>query len=472
MNAPFKMETRGNPYLLGNFGPISTEDDFELVVRGEIPDALAGALYRIGPNPQFAPRDDNYHWFVGDGMVHAFHLEGGKARYLNRWVRTPKWEAENAAGHALFGSWGNPMTTDPSVIGKDGGVANTNIVWHGGRLLALEEGHRPFAVDPQTLAPEGYQSFGGDLMPRFTAHPKTDPETGEMMFFGYSQGDMPLSNRVSYGVLSADGRLIRQDLFEAPFSAMIHDFMVTRNHVLFPVLPLTGSLERAMSGKPAFAWEPQMGAFVGVMARTAGVETIRWFETEANYVFHVMNAWEEGRRLVADVMQYEHAPLFPNPDGSRGKPAAARLARWTFDLAAPSNVIKRVYIDDLSGEFPRLDERRPGLSYRHGWFAAKIGRDGREVVMDSIAHIDHRTGERHLHTLPVGDVVSEPVFAPRAADADEGDGWLLATAYRGAEDRSDLLVFEAQDVAKGPIAVAELPRRVPFGFHGNWVGAA
>jgi carotenoid cleavage dioxygenase len=469
MNAPAKFGSHSSPYLRGNFGPISTEDDFELTVKGEMPAELAGALYRIGPNPQFAPRDENYHWFVGDGMVHAFHLDGGKARYLNRWVRTPKWQSENAAGQALFGSWGNPMTTDPSVLGQDGGVANTNIVWHGGQLLALEEGHRPFALDRKTLEPKGYQTFGGDLMARFTAHPKADPETGELMFFGYSAGEMPLSDQVSYGVLSADGRLIRQDLFQAPFAAMVHDFMVTKNHVLFPILPLTGSLERAMSGKPAFAWEPEKGAFVGVMARDAGVETIRWFETEANYVFHVMNAWEEGTTIVADVMQYERAPLFPNPDGSPGAASGARLCRWTFDLTAPTNAIKREYLDDMSGEFSRIDDRRAGLAYRHGWFAAKARTGGPDVMLDSIAHIDHQTGVRATHTFSVGDVVSEPVFVPGSAA--EGDGWILATVYRGEEDRSDLVVLNAQDVKAGPIAIAELPRRVPFGFHGNWVAA-
>ena len=472
MNAPAKFPTQDSPYLKGNFGPISTEDDFELVIKGEIPKDLAGALYRIGPNPQFAPRDANYHWFLGDGMVHAFHLEGGKARYLNRWVRTPKWQAENAAGQALFGSWGNPMTTDPSVMGADGGVANTNIVWHAGKLMALVESHKPFAVDPKTLAPEGYQSFGGDLMSRFTAHPKTDPETGEMLFFAYSAGDMPLNNLVSYGAVSAEGQLLRQDVFEAPFTSMIHDFMATARHVLLPILPLTGSLERAMSGKPAFAWEPDKGAYVGVMARDAGVETLRWFNTEANYVFHFMNAWEDGDRIIADVMQYEHAPLFPNPDGSPGKQGGARLCRWTFDLAGASNAIRREYIDDLYGEFPRIDDRRAGLSYRHGWYGAKLDRrGGGEIILDSIAHMDMQTGARSVYSLPLGDKVSEPVFVPRSADAAEGDGWLLATAYRAAEDRSDLVVLEAQDVAAGPVAIAELPRRVPFGFHGNWVGA-
>jgi carotenoid cleavage dioxygenase len=469
MNAPVLITPRINPYLSGNFGPIASEDDFELQIDGAFPKALAGALYRIGPNPQFSPRDDNYHWFVGDGMVHAFQMRDGQVRYLNRWVRTPKWEAEHAAGRALFGSWGNPMTSDPSVMGQDGGVANTNIILHGGRLMALEEGHRPFAIDPKTLMPQGYQSFGGALLPRFTAHPKTDPETGEMLFFGYGQDPMPFSKKMSYGVLSADGALTRQDVFDAPYAAMVHDFMVTKGHVLFPVLPITGSLERAMSGQPAFAWEPEKGAFVGVLARGAGIETIRWFETEPNYVFHVMNAWEEGERLFADVMEYPHAPLFPNPDGSRGAPAGARLTRWTFDLAGSGDTIRRERLDDLAGEFPRIDERRAGLAYRHGWFAAKAETGGGEVLLDSLAHVDHRTGIRSVHTLPKGDVISEPVFVPRSDT--EGDGWLLATAYRGAEDRSDLAVFEALDVAQGPIATAKLPRRVPFGFHGNWVGA-
>src|SRR5579875_1805031 len=173
MTAPLSNALASNPYLRGNFGPLDAEDDFELVGMGELPKALHGALYRIGPNPQFSPRDENYHWFLGDGMVHAFHLEDGRARYLNRWVRTPKWETENAAGKALFGSWGNPMTTDASVLGHEGGVANTNIVWHGGQLLALEEAHQPFAVDRKTLSPAngGYQAFGGALLPRFTAHP-------------------------------------------------------------------------------------------------------------------------------------------------------------------------------------------------------------------------------------------------------------------------------------------------------------
>jgi carotenoid cleavage dioxygenase len=453
-----------NPYLAGNFAPVRSEDDFELEVTGEIPAGLNGTFYRNGPNPQFQPRD-SYHWFSGDGMLHAFFVEGGKVRYRNRYVRTPKWETEHAARRSLFGTFGNPMTTDPSVQGKDSGVANTNIVWHGGRLLALEEGHRPFEVDPVTLAPRGYAE---DYRGKVTAHPKLDPETGEMVWFAYSAQATPLNAGMSYGVTDAAGKVTRRDEFEAPFMSMVHDFLVTRRHVLFPILPLTGSLERAMKGGPPLAWEPAKGSHVGVMRRDAGVETIRWFTADPCYVFHPMNAWEEGEKIFADVMEYPVAPLFPTLDGSVPQDAFARLVRWTFDLSQPSNTIKREQIDDLPGEFPRFDERRAGLSYRHGWFAGIRRTDIEAIRFDTIAHVDLATGKRVDDAYPVGDTPGEPIFVPRDADADEGDGWLLAVVHRGQEDRSDFVIYDAQDVGAGPIGLAKVPRRVPFGFHGNW----
>lgn len=453
---------RINPFLAGNYAPVRDEVDVEMTVTGDMPKDLAGAFYRNGANPQF-DQDDDYHWFSGDGMIHGFFVENGKVRYRNRYVRTPKWGAEHAAGRKLFGTFGNPMTTDPSVLGTDSGVANTNIVWHAGKLLALEEGHMPFEMDPLTLESKGYVAPYKD---RVTAHPKLDPETGEMVWFGYSVGQMPFTNTCSYGVTSATGEVLRRDDFEAPYSSMVHDFLVTRNHVLFPILPLTGSLPRAMSGLPPYAWEPEKGAFVGVMARNASVETIRWFETEACYVFHPLNAYEEGNLIHADVMEYPVAPLFPNADGSRGHDTAAVLVRWTFDLAGDSNAIKRTQLDDLAGEFPRLDDRHAGLGYRHGWFPATTGRS--RGGFDALAHVDLSTGKRVAYEFAVGDTPGEFVFVPRKADAAEGDGWMVGVVYRGAEDRSEFLVFDAQNVEAGPIATARMPRRVPFGFHGNW----
>jgi len=157
---------------------------------------VEGTFFRTGPNPQFPPRDPNHHWFAGDGMVHAFRVRDGKVDYFNRYVRTPKFLAEREAGKSLFGTFGNPMTTDPAWIGKDSGVANTNVIWHAGKLLALEEGHQPFELDPGTLASRGYLDYAGTAK-RFTAHPKIDPETGELVFFGYMVGVLELAIAVS-----------------------------------------------------------------------------------------------------------------------------------------------------------------------------------------------------------------------------------------------------------------------------------
>ena len=459
-------KTRGNPYLNGNFAPLRSEDDFDLEVVGEIPAGLEGTLYRTGPNPQFDPLDPHYHWFTGDGMVHAFRIDGGKVTYRNRYVRTPKWELEREHGRALFGGF-NPMLSDPVTMGKDSGVANTNILFHAGRLLALEEGHMPFELDRDTLESRGYAA---EYAGRVTAHPKLDPKTGEMVWFGYGVGPHPFSTTMSYGVTDASGKVVRRTDFEAPYSAMVHDFLVTENYVLFPVMPLTGSLERAMKGLPGYAWEPEKPSYVGLMKRGDDASAIRWFTTKPGYVFHPMNAREEGDRIIAEVCLYDAAPLFPLADGQPGSRSGARLTRWEFDLTGATDQVKETAIDDLDSEFPRLDERFTGLAYRHGYYTADTT-GAKSVKMNAIAHIDLATGVRKVCNFEPGDQVSEPVFAPRSATAAEGDGWLTTVVWRAADNRSDLVVLDASNIDRGPVAIAKVPRRVPFGFHGNWVGA-
>src|SRR5262249_54828566 len=150
---------------------------------------------------------------------------------------------------------------------------------------------------------------------------------------------------------------------------------VTKHYLMIPVLPLTGSLQRAMSGKPPFAWEPDKGSHIAVMRRDEGVKSLRWFTTDPCYVFHPMNMFEQGDTLVVDAMEYAHAPLFPDVDGVMGENASAYLTRWTFDLKG--GTLRRAQIDDLAGEFPRFDERLAGLPYRHGYFAANSKADGK-----------------------------------------------------------------------------------------------
>src|SRR5674476_1657396 len=196
-------ETTATRTARTNLAPIPMECDAPyLKVVGELPRELNGTLYRNGPNPQFD--SPGAHWFVGDGMLHAFHLENGRASYRNRWVRTPKWQAEHDAGRALFGGFGRKLPDAPASVTQDGGVANTNIIFHAGRLLALEEGHLPTEIEPGTLKTRGYCNYGGGLSGPFTAHPKIDPVTGEMVFFGYNAAG-PLTPALSFGSINASG---------------------------------------------------------------------------------------------------------------------------------------------------------------------------------------------------------------------------------------------------------------------------
>ncbi|MFT5693346.1 MAG: carotenoid cleavage dioxygenase-like enzyme [Oceanicoccus sp.] len=459
-----------HPNLNGGFAPIHMECDAnDLIVEGEIPQDLYGTFFRNGPNPQFAPKGD-HHWFAGDGMVHAFHIENGKVSYKNRYAKTVKFDVERKAGRSLFSAL-NPMDSDPSVAGLEtNGVANTNIVWHGGKLLALEEAHAPFELDPVTLESRGAWTFDKKLVGPMTAHPKIDPENGEMIFFGYSAEGI-LSNRMSYHVVNKEGVLIDSQFFDAPYAAMVHDFMVTRDFVLFPIMPLTASLDRAMAGKPVFAWEPEKGNHIGVMRRGGSVEDIRWFKNDASFVFHPMNAFNNGDIITCDVSEYGQAPLFPNTDGSPGDPAKmdAKLNRWTFDLSKNTDDYKVHTLDDVTCEFGRLDERNTGLNYRYGYMLCNGSVKSEAGTFSNIARFDHKTGQRDTFEMSPHMGTSEAIFVPKSASAEEGEGYLLSNVYDGTTDKSHLLILDAQNPSQGPLAKAYLDHRVPYGFHGNWM---
>jgi len=286
-----------HPYLQGNYAPLRMESDLnDLIVEGEIPKDLYGSYYRNGPDPQFPPMGGNYHWFGGDGMIHAFHFENGKVSYKNRWIQTSKWKQERKAGKSLVNIL-NPMEPDPlwNPEGEDG-TANTNIIFHGDKLLALEEGHPPFEIDPFTLESIGSYNYEGKLLSPMTAHPKIDPLTGEMFAFSYGFGD----NKMTYFVVDADGKLTHYSEFTTPYSSMVHDFIVTSQHVIFPIFPLVIDLEQAMMGNAPITWDGKRPSYIGIMPRDGSVEDIKWIEDDPCYVFHPMNAYTEGDKIVAE----------------------------------------------------------------------------------------------------------------------------------------------------------------------------
>ncbi len=464
MTQPFP----NTPYLSGNYAPILMESDaHDLVIEGEMPRDLHGVFYRNGPNPQYPPLGKNHHWFAGDGMIHALRIEDGRVSYRNRWVHTERFKLEREAGRRLFAATLGGPNADDAPADANTALANTNIVWHGEKLLALVESHPPTELDPDSLDTIGPWTFNDDYAGPFTAHPKLDPETKEMFFFGY-MAKGPATPDIAFGIVDGQGNLKRQDYITAPYASMVHDFIATDKDLIFPIFPATVDVERIMNGGPMIAWDPDQGTHIGVLGQNDDTDTLRWFQGEACYVYHPMNAYRDGSKIIADVMKYNRVPLFPNADGSRSPEGEglsnSSLVRWTFDLDANTDSYSEDVLDDQGGEFPRFDERFAGRSYRHGFYAVP----NKDEEFDRLVHLDLKTGTRRVYNPGDGSAFGEPLFIPRSASADEGDGYLIALAYRPQTNTSDLLVFDASDISAGPVATAKLPVRIPHGFHGNW----
>ncbi len=466
---------KDNPFLNFPWGPIQMEcEAHDLVIEGEIPKDLNGTLYRAGPNQRFKPRGE-YHLFAGDGMVHAFHIADGQVDYINRWIRTAKFNIEDMEGRAVINAM-NPFDCDPDyaefTLADKEGLANTAAVWHGGRMLVMEEGHRPYEIDPLTLDSIGSWTFRGKLHTAMTAHPKIDPATGEMVFFAY-MATGPFSEDVMVHKVNAEGVLTQSIHIPTPYSAMVHDFVITENYIVVPIFPITGSLERAMEGGPPFAWEPSKGVHVGVLPRNAdSAEDIRWLEMDTCFVFHFMNAFDKDGVITVDAAQFTQAPLFPTLDGETTGEVRSQLSRWTIDMNDPDARVESSALDNFELEFPQIDLRYAGQDYRHGWYTTTDGQlksdmEVNQNLYNTIGHWDHQTNQTVTYSCG-RCMVSEALFVPRNDDAPEGDGYLLAVIIDFDTRLSSLLIFNALDITAGPVARANLSHRIPPGFHGTW----
>lgn len=458
--------TRRSPFLAGVYAPVDDELEVaELAVTGEIPGALRGTFVRNGPNPMFEPKG-RYHIFDGDGMLHAVSLDEGRASYRNRWIRSAGLMAEIGARRALYGGMADADFPGPDVVGDAGpmkNVANTHVIRHAGRILALWEAGPPTEVTPE-LATVGPFDFGGRLLGAMTAHPKIDPDSGELLFFGYSA----LPPFLRYYVVDAAGELTRHVDLELPAPVMMHDFVVTAEHVVFLDAPAVFDLEGFAAGGEMLSWRPELGARLGVMPRDGDARDVVWCEVDPCYVFHFLNAWTEGSHVHVDACRMEDMDIGlgdgPPPEGANG-----RLGRFTVDLG--SGTASWEQLDDLPSDFPRIDDRRAGRRHRYGYVGAITGPSTGFGAFDAVVRHDLERGERAVCSFGAGHVVGEPVFAPDPGGTADDDGWLVSFVYDAEHDTSDVVVLDARDVAGGPVARIHMPRRVPFGFHGSWFPA-
>ncbi|GLW75434.1 carotenoid cleavage dioxygenase [Kitasatospora phosalacinea] len=439
------------PYLTGHYAPVADElTATDLTVEGTLPPELTGCLIRNSHNPK--PGVTPTHWFKGSGMVHGIRLREGRAEwYRNRWVRTP----------ALDGA---PYLTEhgPDLTAS---TAGTHVIEHAGRLLALCEANFPFELTPD-LDTVGPHDFDGKLRSAMTAHPKSDPVTGELHFFGSS----PFPPYLVYYVADADGHITHSAEVPGAGAALKHDFALTRHHVVFVEGTVTFD-PTEHSGIP-YSWQDGQPARIGVMPRGAqGAAAIRWFPIEPGSMLHVANAYEDAHgRIVLEgpTVDREGFRLSWNwwvgAPGRGSEPnTRSHNRRWTIDLAT-GRVDERA-VDDLAIEFPTLNEDFLGVENRYQYavsFPDRHGFGGYGVVK-----YDRATGERRIHQAGDARLPSEAVFVPAAGATREDDGYLLTVVSDLKQDASHLLVLDAAGL--DTIATVHLPRRVTAGIHGSWI---
>jgi carotenoid cleavage dioxygenase-like enzyme len=437
-------------FRTGNYAPVHDElTAFDLPVQGRIPAELNGWYLRNGPNA----RTGAAHWCVGDGMVHGVRLEnGGAAWYRNRWVRTESFE------HPIG------LYNDDGTRNLHSSIANTHVVRHAGKTLALMEFSLPYEIS-NDLETVGVYDFGGKLNDSMTAHPKICPVTGEMHFFG--TGNI-LEPHVVYHRADADGRLTVNRPIDVPALTMMHDFALTAEHVVFLDLPLVFDLRVALAQQDVrelrdlpYRWDDDYGARLGVLRRDDPYGPVRWLDIDPCYVFHIANAYDvrsaNENSVVLEVVRYPEIWR----DSSK---FSADAALWRWKLNLDTGVVEESQLDDRGVEYPRVDDRLAGAAAR---YSVAVGSDALvryDLQRGTASEQRFGGGGRGAPSAP-----SEAVFAPAAGESDELAGWYLTYVYDPVADGTDLVVIDASDFEGEPVARVRLPRRVPHGFHGNWI---
>ncbi|MDG2336345.1 MAG: carotenoid oxygenase family protein [Myxococcota bacterium] len=462
-----KLDPRGQGpdapwHVTGSRAPVRDEVTIlsdQLEVKGSIPPELNGRYIRNTPNPQTGWTE---HWFIGEGMLHGIELQGGKATwYRNRYVRTPQYE--NPGADRL------ELALDPETFTFDHSVsaANTHVIGHGGRILALEEGAFPYEVNRE-LETVGVQTFDDILTGPFTAHPKICPDTGEMLAFGYAQVDPFLT----YYRVDKDGKMVQKTPITVNGPTMMHDMAASRNHTIFMDLPAIFDFELAMKGGMPIRWSDDYPARFGVMPREGADADMQWFDVDPCYCFHTLNAFDEGDETVVYGMRIPEIwrdSSAMSMTGDADPASSPRLYEWRFNRKT-GGVAER-YLDDDSGEFPRIPESKQGHKFRYGYSLGITGSDsGGSGMGGAVFKYDlDNNASKEIHSFPKGHEPGESVFVPAEGGSNEDDGYVMTYVWQPETDTSYLVILDASNISADPIAEVHIPRRVVSGFHSSWV---
>ncbi|KAI8183777.1 Lignostilbene-alpha,beta-dioxygenase isozyme I [Colletotrichum sp. SAR 10_75] len=475
--------------LAGSNLPCRLEGEIgDLVVLGEIPKQIDGTFYRVMTDPFVPPHPGNVP-LDGDGNISAFRIRDSRVDMKMRYVETECYKLERKANKALFGLYRNPYTHHPCVRAAVDSTANTNLVLWADHFLALKEGGLPYSVDPHTLDTIKYDPFGPQVKAKtFTAHPKVDPYTDELVVYGYEAKGLASLDIVIYS-LDSQGVKHDEQWIKSPWCAPIHDCAITPNWIILVLWCFDASVERMKKGGHHWAWDYDKPAtFIVAPRRSTTPLPPGWSPGEYRVypwkncmLIHTGGAWEseDGSKVFLETSRVHDNgfPFFPTDDGRLPAPdAASDYVRWTLDLSQPSDtqVADPKIILDLPAEFPRLDERFLSKPYKHVFINVHISKDenGKPQTvhngLNGLAMLNLETKQTKYFYAGFESHIQEPIFIPRSDDAPEGDGWVMAMVERRGANRNEIVVLDTRDFEK-PIALIQLPFHVKSQVHGNWV---
>ncbi|KDO72273.1 hypothetical protein CISIN_1g044992mg [Citrus sinensis] len=462
------------------------------VTQGSLPSCLEGAYIRNGPNPQYPPRSEPYSPFDGDGMLHCIKISQGQATFCSRYVKTYKYTIENTVGSPIvpspFSSFSGPLAfltragvlaarvlTGQLSINSGFGLANTSLAFLGNRLLALYEGDLPYAVrltsngDIETL---GRCDLDGKLVMNMTAHPKKDPETGEMFAFRYS----PMPPFVTYFWFDANGEKQPDVHIKMPgqwlrHPPLMHDFAITKRYAIFVDTQVQAyGMEMILRREPLLHSDPTKVSRIGVMPRYAkNSSQMRWFDAPGLNNIHAVNAWDEEDGNVIVMVA----------------PNILSVEQVFERMELIHCLMEKVRIDLRTGVVSRhpISARNLDMAVINPGYVAKKNRYVYAAVgdpmpkMTGLVKLDLTKGERQECTVATriygpDCYGGEPFFAARDAadkEADEDDGYILSYVHDEKAGESKFLVMDAKSPHLDIVAEVKLPQRVPAGFHGLFV---
>jgi all-trans-8'-apo-beta-carotenal 15,15'-oxygenase len=445
-------------------------------IEGQVPLSLSGSLYRNGPI-HFERRGERIaHWFDGDGAVLGVHFESGSATGVYRTVQTAGYLAEEQAGQFLAGGYGRRA---PGPFWKAGSnapknAANTSVLALDNRLLALWEGGHPHALDLQTLETIGLDNLESlGVGETFSAHPKVDPQTGEIYNFGVTFGRQ---THLHLYCCDRTGKMLRRSKVPLKSIPMLHDFVLAGPYLIFCVSPVTLNplplLLHWKSYSEAMQWKPDQGTQILVIDRNT-LELVSQSVAEPWFQWHFGNgSVDRDGQIAIDVVRYADFKtnqfLQEVPSGEPQTNAPGYFCQMRVDpKTAKMSGAER--LSDRTCEFPTVAPSLVGQRSRHTYLNARSEQSKGTDLFAAIASFDHKRGEITIANMGESHYPSEPIFAPNPENPEQG--WILTVVYRSDRHTSEVWIFESHALENGPICRLALPQPVAFSFHGTWRAA-